>query len=98
MEHVTEPRIFLAEAFRVMKRGGTALLTTPFMWGEHEQPHDYFRFTRYGLRYLAEKAGFEVIEIEPDTGYWSTATLAVQLLAQSFRQGAAAISCWRRSG
>jgi SAM-dependent methyltransferase len=75
MEHVTDPRLFLSEAFRVMKPGGTALLTTPFMWGEHEQPHDYFRYTRYGLRYLAENAGFEVISIEPGTGYWSMATL-----------------------
>ena len=48
---------------------------TPLMWGEHEPPHDYYRYTRYGLRYLAEKVGFEVIAIEPDTGYWSTAVL-----------------------
>jgi len=75
MEHVREPQLFLAEAFRILKPQGIFLLTTPFLWGEHEQPHDYFRYTRYGLRYLAEKAGFEVISIEPDTGYWSTAVL-----------------------
>jgi SAM-dependent methyltransferase len=75
LEHVTEPQQLLEEAFRALKRGGKALLMTPLMWGEHEPPHDYFRFTRYGLRYLATKAGFEVVSIEPDTGYWSTAVL-----------------------
>ena len=75
MEHVPEPQQFLSEAFRVLKPAGKALLMTPLMWGEHEPPHDYYRYTRYGLKYLAEKAGFEVISIEADTGYWSTAVL-----------------------
>ena len=87
MEHVREPQLFLSEAYRVMKRGGMAMLMTPFMWGEHEQPHDYFRYTRYGLRYLAEKAGFEVIAIEPGTGYWSTATLRFNYWLNRFGKG-----------
>jgi SAM-dependent methyltransferase len=87
MEHVREPQLFLSEAYRVMKRGGTALLTTPFMWGEHEQPHDYYRYTRYGLRYLVEKAGFEVIAIEPGTGYWSTAALRFNYWLNRFGKG-----------
>lgn len=87
MEHVTEPQLFLSEAFRVLKHGGKALLMTPLMWGEHEQPHDYFRYTRYGLRYLAEKAGFEVIAVEPDTGYWSTAVLCFNYWLNRFGKG-----------
>jgi hypothetical protein len=59
----------------VLVHGGTALIMTPFLWGEHEQPRDYYRFTRFGMRYLAEKAGFRVISIEPTAGYFSTAVL-----------------------
>ena len=58
LEHVPEPSQFLVEAFRVLKPGGKAILMTPFMWGEHEPPYDYYRYTQYGLRYLSDIAGF----------------------------------------
>jgi SAM-dependent methyltransferase len=87
MEHVAEPAAFLSEVFRVLVHGGTAFLMTPFMWGEHEQPRDYYRFTRYGLRYLAEKAGFKVIAIEPNTGYFSTAVLRFNYWLVRFGKG-----------
>jgi ubiquinone/menaquinone biosynthesis C-methylase UbiE len=75
MEHLPEPLLFLKEINRVIKKGGYVLITTPFMWGEHSAPYDFFRYTRYGLKYLAEKAELEVISITPDTKYWSTAVL-----------------------
>ncbi|HLF77176.1 MAG TPA: class I SAM-dependent methyltransferase [Dehalococcoidia bacterium] len=72
MEHVKNPQVFMCEAMRVLRPGGRALIMTPFIWGEHEQPHDYFRYTQFGLRYLAEQAGFEVIAIEPRSTAWGT--------------------------
>lgn len=87
MEHLLEPLMFLEEAFRVLRKGGCMLLMTPFMWGEHEQPSDYYRFTRYGLQYLAERAGFEVISIEPQTGYWTMAILRFNYWLDRFAKG-----------
>ena len=37
---------------RTLAPGGRFLLVAPFEWEEHQQPHDYFRFTRYSLDYL----------------------------------------------
>lgn len=87
MEHVPEPKLFLIEACRVLKPGGYMLVTTPFMWGEHEEPYDFFRYTRYGLRYLAEKAGFEVVSITPDTKFWSMAALRLNYYLLRFARG-----------
>lgn len=70
MEHLCEPQLFLSEACRILKPGGFIVLQVPFMWWVHEAPYDFFRYTRYGLQYMFEKAGFKNIEIFPQTGFW----------------------------
>lgn len=72
MEHLREPQLFLSEAYRILKPGGVIVLQVPFMWWVHEAPHDYFRYTKYGLEYMCEKAGFSKVEVHPQTGFWTT--------------------------
>lgn len=62
LEHVFEPDDFLKELSRVLKFGGTLLLTVPFIWEEHEQPYDFGRYSSFGLKAILERNGFEVIE------------------------------------
>jgi len=71
LEHLREPEMMLTEAHRLLKPGGSIVLQVPFMWWVHEAPHDYFRFTRYGLEYLFRKAGFVEIEVSANTGFWA---------------------------
>jgi len=71
LEHVAEPRVMLSEAFRVLRKSGQMTLSVPFQWWVHEAPWDYYRFTRHGLQYLLEKAGFVNVEVTPTTGFWS---------------------------
>ena len=87
MEHISEPDDFLKEVYRILKPKGYCLLMTPFMWGEHETPYDYFRFTRYGIKHLAEKAGFKVVKINADTGYVTTATLRLNYFLMRYARG-----------
>jgi SAM-dependent methyltransferase len=72
LEHVPEPLKALKELHRVLIPGGTLWLSTPFYFEEHETPHDYFRYTQFGLRYLIEQAGFQECRIEWLGGYYGT--------------------------
>jgi SAM-dependent methyltransferase len=75
MEHLPEPFVFLKECRRILCKNGKIILTTPFMWGVHEAPYDYYRYTQYGLKYLLEKSGFRNINVLPNTGFWVMAGL-----------------------
>jgi len=73
LEHVKDPSQMIAEIARVLSAGGHTVVSAPHMWGLHEVPRDYFRFTRYGLEHLILENGLEVVEIRAMAGYWVTA-------------------------
>lgn len=72
LEHVDDPQLALAEMARVLRPGGFLILTVPQSWRLHEKPHDFFRYTRYGLITLAQRAGLEVQRVSPQGGVWAT--------------------------
>jgi SAM-dependent methyltransferase len=71
LEHVPEPGRALCEVRRILNPGGTVVLSVPHLSRLHDQPHDYYRYTNYGLNYLLKKAGFEVLEIRQKGGLFS---------------------------
>jgi SAM-dependent methyltransferase len=90
LEHVANHGAVVSEAFRILKPGGYIIASAPMCWEHHEEPYDFFRFTRYGFEYVLRDAGFQVIEIRANGGKWA---LVGQILLNSIRS-----SCERRRG
>ncbi len=68
LEHVADPFKAASEIHRILKKGAKLVCSVPHLSRLHEEPHDYYRYTKYGLRYLFEESGFHVISIEPTGG------------------------------
>jgi len=71
LEHVARPGRVLSELGRVLKSGGTLALSVPFLHPVHQAPHDYYRYTPYGLRHLLADAGFDRVEVTAAGGYFT---------------------------
>ena len=72
LEHISEPQKVVTEFGRLLRQGGEIFLIAPLVRRQHQKPHDYFRFTEFGLRHLFKKAGFREIEISHSNGALAT--------------------------
>lgn len=87
LEHLCEPQMMLNESFRILKPRGGVILMVPWQWPVHEAPHDYFRYTPYGLKYLFEKAGFVEVVVEAQSGFFSSITMRLTYATRRCVQG-----------
>lgn len=79
LEHIPEPTKALSEIHRCLKVGGKLFMSTPFVFGIHDAPHDYFRFTKYGLKYLTRN--FKTVTIAERNSYiFSVCVLLIRLI------------------
>ncbi|HEC35045.1 MAG TPA: SAM-dependent methyltransferase [Anaerolineae bacterium] len=84
LEHCRSPHQVANEIWRVLKPGGKLILTAPFLFPMHDRPHDYFRFTEFGLRHLFRN--FEHVSIRPHhSGYGTFVTLFERLIMEPGR-------------
>ena len=72
LEHLEEPQRALQESFRILKKGGFAIYTIPFFWHLHEEPRDFYRYTKFGITHLFESVGYEIVNIHAMSGFWLT--------------------------
>lgn len=68
---IYEPRKAVDEMYRILRTGGTILLTESLFDPLHDEPHDFWRYTEHSLRRLVEGAGFTTEVLERRGGYQS---------------------------
>jgi SAM-dependent methyltransferase len=87
IEHTADPARVMGEAARVLRANGTLLVAVPFMWGIHEAPRDFYRFTPYALRELYRRVGLMQVAVEPLGGFWAMASLRLSYALARFARG-----------
>lgn len=86
MEHVDNSDLMMKECNRVLKPDGIFILSVPFCWELHEEPYDFFRFTKYGLVELCNRNNFEILELIPNGGKWAAIfQMNINIIYSSFK-------------
>jgi SAM-dependent methyltransferase len=68
LEHMPYPWKGFSEIVRVVKPGGRIIILVPHLSRYHEEPFDFFRFTKYGLKALGDLHGLAILETKPVGG------------------------------
>lgn len=63
IEYMDSPEKALDEIFRVLKKRGMLILTSPFMYPVHDYPYDKNRFTDVRLGSFLKERGFKIVKI-----------------------------------
>lgn len=60
LEHTVNDRKTVSNINLILKNGGYLIISAPFTYVLHEAPHDYRRYTLYGLMKILEENNFEI--------------------------------------
>lgn len=80
LEHIPEPQKVIDELHRVLKPKGQIIFTAPLFYQEHEQPYDFFRYTKFGWRHLLSSVGFTIHRIDPMEGFFGLCGYLFELM------------------
>ncbi len=71
LEHVPHPFDGFSELGRILKKDGVLIMSVPHLSRLHEEPWDFYRYTKYALKSILEERGFEIVEITSRGGLFS---------------------------
>lgn len=77
LEHVDDVHGAVTNVHRLLREGGLFIVGVPFLQPIHRAPHDFWRFTEFGLRHLLR--AFTIVDLKAlgkpasPYGYWALA-------------------------
>jgi len=71
LEHVPDPLPVLREVHRTLRSQGVLLMSVPFLFHIHADPHDYGRYTDQYWKENLGRTGFQGVVIEKQGLFWS---------------------------
>ena len=87
-EHVFNLEYILLDIHRVLRPNGHLLISTPFCWGEHEEPFDFARFTSFGMRSILERSSFRVLSIQKtNDSFLAVSQMLISYIANGLPKG-----------
>jgi SAM-dependent methyltransferase len=97
LEHVDNFERAIAEIARVLRPGGRLIVTSPFLYPEHEAPYDFWRTTHRGLKSVLERHGLVVTDLAAQGGpFLMIAHFAILTVVQAIKRVAAKLGPFGR--
>lgn len=87
IEHLDRPQDAVKETARVLRPGGIFLISFPFLYPIHAEPHDYTRFTEYSMQKMLTDNGLQVAEMHRIGGFWYIAGMYLHMYLKTFDRG-----------
>ena len=91
LEHIWKHDNFWDEMSRTLRPGGHIILSVPFIYWLHEEPHDYFRWTRHALAKACEEHQLSIVSLKP---YGGGPDVLVDLLLRSAASFSMNLAAW----
>lgn len=86
IEHLENPLEAMKEAYRILNTKGYALISAPFNFHVHGDPHDYARYTDDWYRQKLSQIGFRNIKIEKHGSFFGVSLNMLRFWAMELLQ------------